>query len=243
MENIHQENLWLSRLSQEDRSAISEHLWPKDLSSGQILFDQGEWLSTIYFVDEGIISSVIPLSDGRSVEAYMVGNEGMTGTEASFLPARSINRLLVQSAGRARGIETSKFQQIVAASPTIRQALADYQWGLKAELEQTTACNAVHTAEPRFAKWLLRCHDRTEGDVLHLTQEFLAQMLGTQRSTVNDAAQSLQTKGAIRYMRGKITVGDRAALEAAACECYSPVMATRDARSVPMADENHRRAS
>jgi len=222
-------NLWLSRLSAEDRAAITVHLWPRILAHGEILFDQGDLLTTVYFVDEGIISSIIPLNDGRGLEAFMVGNEGLTGIEASYVAARAINRLRVQAAGRARGIGVATFQQIVAARPGVRAALAKYEWGLRAELEQTGACNAAHTAERRFAKWLLRCHDRTVGDVLHITQEFLAQILGTQRSTINEAAQSLQKAGAIRYMRGKITVRSRRALEAAACECYSPLMATRDA--------------
>ena len=82
------------------------------------------------------------------------------------------------------------------------------------------ACNALHRADQRFAKWLLRCHDRLDGDTLHLTQEYLASLLGSQRTTVNEAAQGLQKAGAITYSRGRVTIIDRAALERAACECY-----------------------
>ena len=99
--------------------------------------------------------------------------------------------------------------------------MADYASGLQAELEQSGACNALHRAEQRFAKWLLRCHDRIDGDTLHLTQEYLGSMLGSQRTTVNEAAQTLQKAGAIVYSRGKITIVDRAALERVACECYN----------------------
>lgn len=196
-----------------------------------MLCEQGEWLTDIHLVDAGIVSSVIPLTDGRSVEAYMIGNEGLIGTEASFQMAQSINRLTVQASGSARAITVEAFQAIASERPAVRAALADFEWSLKAELEQSTACNAVHSADRRFAKWLLRCNDRTDGDVIHLTQEYLAAMLGTQRTTVNEAAKTLQTNGAIKYMRGKITVTDRAKLEAAACECYSAVMGLRDTPS------------
>jgi CRP-like cAMP-binding protein len=226
--HIRGSNLWITRLPVDDQQAIISRARPKKLSLGEVLCEQGAWLTNIYLIDAGIVSSVIPLADGRSVEAYMVGNEGLIGTEASFLPARSINRLTVQASGSARAIDAGIFQAIAAERPAIRAAIADFEWSLKAELEQSTACNAVHSADRRFAKWLLRCHDRTQGEVMLLTQEYLAAMLGTQRSTANEAAQKLQTKGAIKYMRGKVTVTDRAKLEAAACECYSAVMALRD---------------
>lgn len=225
------ENLWLRGLPAEDQHAIVSGTRAKVLSLGEVLCEQGDWITDIYFVEAGIISSVIPLSDGRTVEAYMVGNEGLTGAEASFLLARSISRLTVQQAGSARCIGVEAWQAIVAGRPAVRRALADFQWSLTAELEQSTACNAVHASEPRFAKWLLRCHDRTQGDVLHLTQEYLGAMLGTQRTTVNEVAQSLQKQGAIKYSRGKIVVADRRRLEAASCECYSTVVALRGGRT------------
>ena len=214
-----------------DRDALLGASVRKDLNQGDIVCEQGELLTQILFVEAGIISSVIPMADGTTVEAYMVGNEGVVGTESSFIRARSLNRLTVQATGHARAVDAETFRRQVSASESLRTALADYEWSLKAELEQSTACNAVHIMEARFAKWLLRCHDRTDGDTMWLTQEFLAAMLGGQRTTVNEAAQQLQRRGAIRYSRGKITVTDRHALEAAACECYSAVMAMRDGRS------------
>jgi CRP-like cAMP-binding protein len=221
-------NLWLHGLPAQDQQEILSVARAKILSPGDILSDQGDWITEVCLVENGIISSVIPLSDGRTVEAYMVGNEGLTGAEASFLPARSVNRLTVQGPGSARCVGVEAWRAIAAARPVVRVAIADFERSLKAELAQSTACNAVHASERRFAKWLLRCHDRTEGDVMHLTQEYLGAMLGTQRTTVNDAAQSLQNRGAIKYLRGRITVTNRSELEAASCECYSAVRALRD---------------
>ena len=109
---------------------------------------------------------------------------------------------------------------------------------MQGELEQSTACNALHRAEQRFAKWLLRCHDRVRDQVLHLTQEYLASMLGSQRTTLNEAAQGLQRAGAISYSRGKITILDREALERVACECYR-VGSGLDRRVGASADRNH----
>ncbi|MFN3668450.1 MAG: Crp/Fnr family transcriptional regulator [Brevundimonas sp.] len=227
-----QTNQWLGRLPAADRHALICGARPRTLFAGDVLCEPGEWITEILLVDAGIVSSVIPLSDGRSVEAYMVGNEGLTGTEASFSPARSINRLTVQGQGSARAIEAEAFRRIVAERPAVRAGIADFQWSLKAELEQSVACNAVHASERRFAKWLLRCHDRTQGDVMLLTQEYLAAMLGTQRTTVNEVAQPLQKQGGIRYSRGKITIVDRRPLEAAACECYAAITDLRHTASL-----------
>jgi CRP-like cAMP-binding protein len=226
------QNLFLASLSDQDLQSIEPHLRPRILGLGEVVVEQGERLKVIHFVDTGIVSCVVPLRDGHAVEACMIGSEGFTGLEACYHPAQSTTRLLVQAPGRSRTIDSEIFRQLVHTSDTLQAAVADYDWRLRAEIEQSTACNAVHLAEQRLAKWLLRCHDRHDGDMMNLTQEFLATMLGTQRSTVNQVAISMSKSGAIRYSRGKVTVKNRAVLEAAACECYSPVMATRDRRTI-----------
>ena len=144
----------------------------------------------------------------------------MLGVVASVVPHHAHTRSVAQVAGTARRVDAAKFRALSAQRPGVRDAVADYMARLQGELEQSAACNALHHAGQRFAKWLLRCHDRVEGDTLNLTQEYLASMLGSQRTTVNEAAQGLQKAGAIAYSRGRITVLDRAALERAACECY-----------------------
>jgi hypothetical protein len=151
----------------------------------------------------------------------MVGREGVTHPMAFEAPGVCAARLVGQIGGSGRRVDVAKLNALAAQRPAIRDALIAYAAGLLGELEQSTACNALHKAEQRFAKWLLRCHDRVDGDLLGLTQEFLANMLGAQRTTVNEAAQHLQKAGAIRYMRGSIHVKDRLTLERASCECYA----------------------
>ena len=134
---------------------------------------------------------------------------------------RTYSRLVGQSTGETRRIEVGRLRAICDDRPALKTMIALYSSGLQGELEQSGACNALHRADQRFSKWLLRCHDRLDGDTLHLTQEYLASLLGSQRTTVNEAAQGLQKAGAISYSRGRVTILDRAALERAACECYT----------------------
>jgi CRP-like cAMP-binding protein len=226
------DNLFLRSLGTPDIRSIEPHLRSRGLALGEVVAEQGDPLSTIHFVESGIVSSVIPMSDGHAVEACMVGNEGFTGIEACYHPGKATTRLLVQAAGTSRTIDAAIFRRLIHTSETLYAAVAEYDWRLRAEIEQSAACNAVHHVEQRLAKWLLRCHDRHGGDVMHLTQEFLATMLGTQRTTVNQVARGMASDGLIRYSRGKVTVKSRAGLELMACECYSAVRATRDRRTV-----------
>lgn len=224
------QNLFLASLRPSDLDSIQPHLRSRRLAMGEVLIEQGEPLSTLHFVQEGIISSIIPMDDGHAVEVCMVGNEGFSGLEACHHPARSTTRRLVQAPGAALGLDAAIFRRLIRTSDSLQAAVADYDWRVRAEIEQSCACNAVHDVEQRLAKWLLRCHDRHQSDVMELTQEFLATMLGTQRTTVNQVARAMADGGAIRYSRGKVTVQSRSDLEALACECYSHAMATRDRR-------------
>lgn len=218
---LHRGNLLIDSLPAEDRRALMEAARPFDFALGHIFCEHGDLAATVDFIERGVVSAVFAMQDGRSVEAYMIGREGATNPMAVEVAGLSSVRLVAQIAGSARRIEVAKLRTLVAERPAIRDALIAYAGRLLGELEQSTACNALHKAEQRFAKWLLRCHDRTDGDVLRLTQEFLANMLGAQRTTVNEAAQQLQKAGAIRYMRGSIEVKDRAALERVSCDCYA----------------------
>ncbi len=174
----------------------------------------------VHFVLSGIISAVAGMQDGRTVETFMVGREGVTTPGAINVPVRTYSRLVGQSAGETRRIEVARLRALCDERPDLRLTVALYASGLQGELEQSGACNALHRSDQRFSKWLLRCHDRLDGDTLHLTQEYLASLLGSQRTTVNEAAQGLQKAGAIVYSRGRVTIRDRAALERTACECY-----------------------
>lgn len=215
-------NVLISKLSPDDRVALLSASSPFDFKVGHIFLEAGDEVEYVYFVTTGIISAVAAMEDGRTVEVFMVGREGVTHPSATGTDmVHTYSRHAAQADGQSRRIEVSKLRELADTRPGLRQVVADYAANLQAELEQSGACNALHRADQRFAKWLLRCHDRIEGDTLHLTQEYLGSMLGSQRTTVNEAAQTLQKAGAITYSRGKITIVDRAALERIACECYN----------------------
>jgi CRP-like cAMP-binding protein len=216
-------NLLLEVLPDEDREALLKTATRIKLKLGDDIIAPGQMIDVVHFPLAGIISTVNEMADGRSVEAFMVGREGVAGIEATTIPMRSGSRQTVQLDGEALRIDVGRVRTLVAERPALRTVLAVYHAGVQRELEQTAACHALHQAERRLAKWLLRCHDRADSDILQLTQEYMAAMLGSQRTTVNEAAQTLQTEGAVRYSRGRVTVLNREALEASACECYRKV--------------------
>lgn len=220
MTNISQRNDLLSQLDPRDQAALRPHMSDFDFEAGHEFGEVGDDISHIYFVNHGIISAVAMMENGQSVEAYMVGCEGFTGVTAWQVPADTSVRFFCHLAGSALRIKAARLRQLASESDTLRTVLAGYGVALQVELEQTAPCNALHSAAQRFAKWLLRAHDLANGDTLSMTQDFLAKMLGVQRTTVNDAAQTLAATGAISYSRGKVHIKDRAALERASCECY-----------------------
>ncbi|MBU1346086.1 MAG: Crp/Fnr family transcriptional regulator [Alphaproteobacteria bacterium] len=211
----------IDNLSFEDRKAVLAASSPFAFALGHDFFDAGDLVTHLYFIESGIVSAVAVMEDGRTVEAYMVGCEGVTSPTAAFAPAHTYSRLTCQAAGVARRVEAGRFRSLMEQRPALRETVAQYGATIQNELEQSAACNALHRADQRFAKWLLRSYDRVASDTLHLTQEYLASMLGSQRTTVNEVAQELQRLGAITYSRGRVTVVDRDVLERVACECYA----------------------
>lgn len=220
MNGISAGNRLIAALNDVDREALLAHVVPVEFAQGHVFHEPGDPIDHVYFIDHGVVSAVAVLQDGRTVETVMVGCEGAAGGLAAAVPQTAFTRNVAQMSGSARRIDAARLRALVAERPAIRTILSVYLAALQAELEQSAACNALHRAEQRFAKWLLRCHDRVDGAAFNLTQEYMASMLGSQRTTVNEAAQSLQKSGAITYSRGRITVLDRHALERAACECY-----------------------
>lgn len=223
-------NRLINALGAEDREALLRHCTRTEFAQGFVFFEPGDEIEHIHFIDSGIASSVAVLEDGRTVETVMIGPEGLTGSAAAIVPHRAFTRNAAQVDGASRRIDAARLRQLCATRPGIREAIAGFAADLQGELEQSAACNALHRAEQRFAKWLLRSHDRVEADTINLTQEYLASMLGSQRTTVNEAAQGLQKAGAIAYSRGRIRVLDRSALERVACECYRATASVRDDR-------------
>jgi CRP-like cAMP-binding protein len=220
MTNISQRNDLLSQLDPQTRADLILSMSDFDFEAGHEFGEVGDDISHIYFVNHGIISAVAMMEDGQSAEAYMVGCEGFTGVTAWQVPSETSVRFFCHLAGNALRIKAAKLRELASESEALRAVLAGYSAALQIELEQTAPCNAIHSVPQRFAKWLLRAHDRANGDTLFMTQDFLAKMLGVQRTTVSDAAQTLAATGAISYSRGKVHIKNRSALERASCECY-----------------------
>jgi CRP-like cAMP-binding protein len=215
-------NSILNQLDSTEFDRLRGHMDEVDLDFKQSIYEQDGPVNQIYFPTAGMISMVTELSDGGTVETGTVGFEGITGVPAALTRGRSPGAAFVQIPGRALRLPVAVFaaEQTRGDSPLMKLVYAYLNY-LVAMLGQSAACNRMHPVESRMARWLLMTHDRVDADDFPLTQEFLGQMLGVQRPTVNIAGSTLQRAGLIKYSRGRITVVDRKGLEASACECYA----------------------
>ena len=177
----------------------------------------------LYFVNRGMVSFVKTMQDGRTVEVGAVGIEGVTDPNALFVVDRSIVDSLVQIPGSAFRIQRETLRREMAKDAMLREMMQRYARFAIGQFMQTAACNCLHSLEERSCRWLLMAHDSALDDTFPLTHEFLAMMLGVQRTGVSIAANLLQKAGLIRYARGSVTITNREGLEDAACECYGVV--------------------
>lgn len=214
-------NHLLASLPENEYALLQPHLKDVPLKQGTVLAEQGEMIDQVHFPNSGMVSIVVMLADGeKSVETATVGREGAVGAIAGLGDRRASARAIVQVAGNGSRIPARQLQAAVRQSTFLRDFIVRYQEMLLHQAQQSTACNALHEARPRLCRWLLQTRDRLDGDTVALTQEFLAQMLGVRRTTVTELARGLQSKGLVRYKRGKIEILDRPGLEECACECY-----------------------
>jgi CRP-like cAMP-binding protein len=181
-------------------------------------------IEAVYFPLDAVISvSAVGENDDDAVEVGSVGCEGMAGLPVFFGAVRSISRIMVQIGGEAERMEAGVLQREVSRNDAFRRLLQLYAQGFMTQIAQSTACNRLHAAEERLARWLLICRDRVGRDDIPITHETMAVMLGVRRATVTEAAGSLQRDGLIRYRRGVVSIVDRPRLEVACCECYGIV--------------------
>lgn len=204
----------------EERESFVSRLEPVELPHGKVLYETGEQVRYVYFPNNALISLVTQMIDGRIVEVGLVGSDGMSGLTALMGEGTSPERAIVQIPNGGIRAEFSMIKEEFMRGGQLQKLLLSYARKLMRQVSQTAACNASHTAEERLSRWLLMCVDRVGGTELKLTQEFMAEMLGTRRATVSLAAMVLQNDGLIRYSRGHITIIDRDGLEAFTCECY-----------------------
>jgi CRP-like cAMP-binding protein len=214
-------NAALAALSTEALLVLEPHLRQRFFEEGSVLWDCGEPVSRVYFPISGIISVVLPVRDGNGAEVANVGREGGAGMAYGLRQLRSPTRGTIQIGGNVAFLPAAQFAGAAAQNAEIA-ALAEFcrDW-LMMQAQQAAACNAVHTAEQRFSRWLLQCCEHTESDVVPLTQEGLAQALGLRRTTVTLIAQGLQASGVLNYKRGRIMIRDPHGLRSVACDCCS----------------------
>jgi len=219
------QNKILAALPTDEYERLRGLLTPVSLPLGETLYEQDSRIEYVYFVNTGVVSHVTHMEDGASVEVGLVGSEGVVGLPIVLGDDVSPNQAIVQIADGAMRMEAAALRDELKLGGRLQSLLLRYALAIQKQISQTAACNRSHNVGDRLARWLLMCQDRIGGDELYLTQEFIAQMLGTRRSGVSEAAILLQAAGLIRYSRGHITILDRERLEEFSCECYEVVRA------------------
>ena len=214
------DNRLLASLSAPSRELLLERSTHVELPLRTRLYEVARPPAYGWFILSGVASVVTTMADGGTAEVGLIGREGVAGALHLLGPGRSPTDCFMQLEGAALRIRFADLQQAFDSSPEIRARLLEFVQGHVLNVSQIAGCNRLHESEQRLSRWLLMVQDRTQSDVLNITQEFLAQMLGAQRPTVTMVAGALQRSGLIEYQRGRVRIVNRAALEEAACDCY-----------------------
>lgn len=217
-------NRLLATFDEALQSAIAGEVSIVDLNVGDEVLRAGAPVTrTLFPLSPLMVSMIVELDSGRSVEVASIGKEGAVGGIVSCGDAPAYARAEVTVAGPAVSISLDALERIKGTRPFLHHLFCRYADFLLAQLMQSVACNAFHPIEARAARWLLTAQDRTGGDQLAFTQESLSRLLGVQRTTVNAVARQFQDQGLIAYRRGAVQVLDRAGLLRQSCECYGRV--------------------
>jgi len=214
-------NTILLSIVDSDYNSLRPHLEYLQLPDHQVLHEAGSRLEFVYFPNRGLISLVVAMKDGKTAEAGVVGNEGFTGIPAAVGLSRSPLQAVVQISGDGFRVAVGTVQKILESAPHLQLLLNRYAVLQGMQVAQTAACNRLHDLEQRLARWLLMTQDRVDSECLPITHDFLATMLGTNRSSVSLAAGILQREKSIEYTHGAVTIVNRKRLEVSACECYA----------------------
>jgi CRP-like cAMP-binding protein len=219
-------NLILAQLPDAEYEPLAKFLVPVDLPLEMRLSEPNEPIEYIYFLNSGLISTDALTEKGESVEVGVIGREGFAGLPALLDQPQMSHSVLMQGAGDGLRIRSVILRDQFVKGGMLQRLVHTFAYLQLVQVTQSVLCNRMHEVDARLSRWLLTSADRMESDSLNLTQEFLAQMLGVQRSTVTVAAGDLQRAGMIGYSRGKIHILDRAKLARTACECYQIVTAS-----------------
>jgi CRP-like cAMP-binding protein len=220
-------NRLLACLPPEDFERIRPHLTTVPVKTRHVFHRRGDQLREVYFPNGGVASVTATMLDGNMVEVATIGDEGMVGVGAFFGADRSAGESMMQVPDTdAEMMPVAAFVAEIDRRGALHDCVSRYSHALMSLMMQSTACMALHPLQDRCCRWLLMTHDRVRRDEFELSHEFLATMLGSSRPTVSLVAGTLQQAGLIRYRHGHMTIVDREALEAAACECYATVRST-----------------
>jgi CRP-like cAMP-binding protein len=221
-------NCLLQALPEAEFEVLRPHISVVELVRETVLAEAGAPLTYIYLPHSGVISLMVSLSEGQTVDVAMVGRDSVVGALAALDGGISLTDAVVRLPGTASIVGVADFRAVADRSAAFRTLLARHEQALIAQAQQSAACNASHSVEARVARWLLRARDLWDSETLPLTQEFLAQMIGVQRNAVSIVAHELQRAGIIRYSRGKIEITNVEGLRETSCECYHAVKAQHD---------------
>lgn len=221
-----QKNRLLIEVPQEIFDRSFSELPVASLSLKQVLYEVGDPLEYVYFVEQGIVSVLVTMTNGSTIEVGMIGREGLVGLPILLGDDRSGQQVVVQAPGTALRMKASDCKAAFDESAAVRAIMLRYMGALFKIAAQTAACNQLHSLRERTARWLLMMYDRLQSDEMPLTHDFLSSMLGVRRTRVTETAGELQRSGMIVYRRGLVTILDFDKLKGTACECYRTTMAS-----------------
>jgi CRP-like cAMP-binding protein len=213
-------NRLLGLLLQRDYARLCPHLHRMPLDYRQSLYRAHKPIRFVYFIETGVGSLVNTMANGEAAEVGTIGNEGRVSLPIVFGDDRAPTSVYVQVPGAGLRMKATLFKKELARSASMRAVMLRYAYAFFNQVAQSAACNQFHSIQQRCCRWMLMTHDRIQSDDFLLTQEFLAMMLGVQRTGVSAAAGALQRAGLIRYKRGNVTIINRHSLMRRSCECY-----------------------
>ena len=215
---------------------IAQRSLTREIRAGETIYREGAPFTHAVFPHEGLISLMAEMTNGKTVEKLAVGNEGFLGFARIMGGAGAISTSVVQIGGYASWLSIRDLDEALEEFSCVRETMLRYARSLITQALEATACNSLHSADQRVARWLLGAHDRVSGDSFEITQESVSRVLGLRRATVSEVCSRLLAAGVIDYVRGTVTITNRAGLEQLSCECYARVR--RASMLEPQGDPN-----
>jgi CRP-like cAMP-binding protein len=220
-------NRLLAALPGDSRERLGPFLEPVELRRGSVFQTPGAQIDHVYFLDDGLVSLVKTMADGRGIEVAAISSEGMVGWSAIGTGKAPVEAV-VQLPGSARRLGVERVRDEMVRATAFRSLVLRYITVAAAQFAQTAACNSLHSVDQRCCRWLLIAHDSAGSESFVITHEVIALMLGVQRASVSIAAATLQRLGIVEYRHGRLSILDRRALEARGCECHGVIRAQID---------------